>query len=201
MTRNLVMDLQDTGTTVKYLIRDRDRDSRATAAFDAVLANSGITTITIGIRVPRMNAIMERWIRTCRTELLDRTLILNQVHLLHALREFETFYHDHRTPRPTGRSSPWPTPPHRSPNQADWITSSSDDVIDSAASSTSTTMPPDPARMRFSAPTGGGELFLYACIEQRCGERIQLPSTVTMHTPTIGCCTVSPSRCSGAHNV
>jgi putative transposase len=27
-----------------------------------------------GIRVPRMNAIMERWIRTCRAELLDRTL-------------------------------------------------------------------------------------------------------------------------------
>jgi hypothetical protein len=32
-----------------------------------------------------MNAIMERWIRTCQTELLDRTLILNQAHLLHAL--------------------------------------------------------------------------------------------------------------------
>jgi putative transposase len=43
MARNLVMDLQDTGTTVKYLIRDRD--SRYTAAFDAVLADSG-TTIT-----------------------------------------------------------------------------------------------------------------------------------------------------------
>jgi hypothetical protein len=58
MARNLVMDLQDTGTTVKYLIRDRD--SRYTAAFDAVLADSGITTITTGIRVPRTNAIMKR---------------------------------------------------------------------------------------------------------------------------------------------
>jgi len=30
-----------------------------------------------------MNAIMERWIRTCRRELLDRTLIWNQQQLLH----------------------------------------------------------------------------------------------------------------------
>jgi hypothetical protein len=29
--------------------------------------------LTTGIRMPRMNAIMERWIRTCRHELLDRT--------------------------------------------------------------------------------------------------------------------------------
>jgi putative transposase len=69
------MDLQDTATTVTYLIRDWD--SRCTAAFDAVLAHSGITITKTGIRVPQMNAIVERWVRTCRTELLDRTLILN----------------------------------------------------------------------------------------------------------------------------
>jgi hypothetical protein len=43
-----------------------------------------------------MNAIMERWIQTCRRELLDRTLIWNHRHLLHALREFELFYNCHR---------------------------------------------------------------------------------------------------------
>jgi putative transposase len=43
-----------------------------------------------------MNAIMERWVRTCRHELLDRTLIWNQRHLLHALREYEVFYNEHR---------------------------------------------------------------------------------------------------------
>jgi hypothetical protein len=43
-----------------------------------------------------MNAIMERWVQTCRRELLDRTLIWNQAHLLHALREFEQFYNSHR---------------------------------------------------------------------------------------------------------
>jgi putative transposase len=46
--------------------------------------------------MPRMNSIMERWVQTCRRELLDRTLIWNQRHLLHALREFEQFYNGHR---------------------------------------------------------------------------------------------------------
>ena len=44
----------------------------------------------------RGNAIMERWVQACRRELLDRTLIWNQRHLLHALREFEQFYNCHR---------------------------------------------------------------------------------------------------------
>jgi putative transposase len=43
-----------------------------------------------------MNSIMGRWVQTCRRELLDRTLIWNQRHLLHALREFEQFYNRHR---------------------------------------------------------------------------------------------------------
>ena len=43
-----------------------------------------------------MNAVMERWVETCRRELLDRTLILNQRHLRHALREYEVFYNEHR---------------------------------------------------------------------------------------------------------
>ena len=43
-----------------------------------------------------MNAIMERWVLTCRRELLDRTLIWNHRHLLHTLREFEQFYNGHR---------------------------------------------------------------------------------------------------------
>lgn len=43
-----------------------------------------------------MNSIMERWVQTCRRELLDRTLIWNQRHLLHALREFEQHYNYHR---------------------------------------------------------------------------------------------------------
>lgn len=48
--------------------------------------------ITSGVRMPRMNSIMRRWIQSCRRELLNRTLIWNQRHLLYALREFAIFY-------------------------------------------------------------------------------------------------------------
>ena len=87
--RNLAMDLHDAGSTARFLIRDRD--GKYPALFDSILADSGITVVRSGVRIPRMNAIMERWVRTCRRELLDRTLIFNQRHLLHALREYETF--------------------------------------------------------------------------------------------------------------
>jgi putative transposase len=55
--------------------------------------------VKTGIRAQRMKAIMERWVRSCRTELLDRTLIVNRAHLLHALCEDETFYNQHRPHR------------------------------------------------------------------------------------------------------
>jgi putative transposase len=92
--RNLAMDLHDAGSTARYLIRDRD--GKYPALFDTILADSGITAVCSGVQMPRMNAIMERWVRTCRHELLDRTLTWNQRHLLHALREYETFYNAHR---------------------------------------------------------------------------------------------------------
>jgi transposase InsO family protein len=92
--RNLVMDLEDVGCPVRYMIRDRD--GKYPALFDTILADAGITVVRTGVRIPRMNAIMERWVRTCRRELLDQTLILNQRHLLHALREYEAFYNEHR---------------------------------------------------------------------------------------------------------
>ncbi|WP_242624092.1 transposase [Micromonospora kangleipakensis] len=63
--------------------------------------------------MPRMNAIMERWIQTCRRELLDRTLIWNQAHLLHALHEYERHYNGHRPHRGISNARPMhplPTP-------------------------------------------------------------------------------------------
>jgi transposase len=92
--RNLVMDLHDVGSNARYLIRDRD--GKYPALFDAILADAGIRIVRSGVQIPRMNAIMERWVRTCRRELLDRTLIWNQRQLLHALRDYEIFYNQHR---------------------------------------------------------------------------------------------------------
>jgi transposase InsO family protein len=102
--RNLVMDLEDAGCQAKYLIRDRD--GKYPHLFDAVLADTGITVVLSGVQMPRMNAIMERWVRTWRRELLDRTLIWNQRHLLHALREYEVFYNTHRPHQGIAKARP-----------------------------------------------------------------------------------------------
>jgi transposase InsO family protein len=102
--RNLVMDLEDVGSRARFLIRDRD--SKFTATFDAVLADAGLEVVKSGVRMPRMNSITERWIQICRRELLDRTLIWNLSHLLHALREFESFYNGHRPHRTLEQAAP-----------------------------------------------------------------------------------------------
>jgi transposase InsO family protein len=66
--RNLAMDLHDTATAaaagpvMRFLIRDRD--GKYPLSFDTILADSGITVIRTGVRIPRMNAVMERWGRS-----------------------------------------------------------------------------------------------------------------------------------------
>jgi transposase InsO family protein len=102
--RNLTMDIDDTGCRVKYLIRDRD--GKYPALFDAILADIGITAVLSGIQLPRMNSVIERWIQSCRHELLDRTLIWNQAHLLRALREYERHYNLHRPHRGISNARP-----------------------------------------------------------------------------------------------
>ena len=104
------MDLEDAGCRGRFLIRDRD--GKFPDQFDAILAHTGIQTVLTGVRMPRMNAVMERWVQTCQRELLDRTLIWNQWHLLHALREFETFYNEHRPHQGMANARPLkPLPP------------------------------------------------------------------------------------------
>ncbi|WP_255436128.1 integrase core domain-containing protein [Salinispora sp. H7-4] len=53
-----------------------------------------------------MNSITERWIQACRHELLDRALIWNHAHLLHALREYEHHHNQHRPHRGIANARP-----------------------------------------------------------------------------------------------
>jgi transposase InsO family protein len=155
--KNLVMHLEDAGSRSRSMIRDRD--GKFPGLFDQVLIDAGIKVVLSGIRIPRMNSIMERWVQTCRRELLDRTLIRNQAHLLHALREFEHFYNEHRPHQGIANARPLrplPAPltdPGRSPG------STCEDATASAASCTNTNMPLEP----------------YGC-GSRQGQRSQMPT-------------------------
>jgi putative transposase len=56
--RNLLMDLDDAGTSLKFVLHDRD--ASFTAAFDAVFQAAGARVIHSAVQAPRMNSIMER---------------------------------------------------------------------------------------------------------------------------------------------
>jgi len=102
--RNLLMDLGDAGTRAKFILHDRD--ASFTQAFDAVFQAAGIRVTRSAVQAPRMNSITERWIGSCRRELLDRTLIWNLRHLMMMLREYEDFYNSHRPHRALDQAAP-----------------------------------------------------------------------------------------------
>ena len=144
--RNLLMDLGDRADRLRFLIRDRD--SKFTTAFDAVFAGADLRIIRTPVRVPRANAITERFIGTLRRECLDHLLITGPRHLEVVLREYVQHFNTHRPHRsldqrpPAGATSPQnPGPP-----------SACSDETGSAASSTSTSRSHEVTQ--FSAPTG-----------------------------------------------
>ena len=102
--RNLLMDLEDAGAWVKFVIHDRD--ASFTAGFDEVFRAGDARIIRSAVQAPRMNSIMERWIGSCRRELLDRTLVWNHRHLMAVLREYEDFRSTHRPHRALKQAAP-----------------------------------------------------------------------------------------------
>ena len=95
--RNLLMELGDRADRFRFLIRDRD--SKFTAAFDAVFTGADIRIIRTPVRAPRANAIAERFIGTLRRECLDHILITGPRHLDVVLREYVQHYNAHRPHR------------------------------------------------------------------------------------------------------
>jgi putative transposase len=68
--RNLLMG-DDRAGRFRFLVRDRD--TKFTAAFDAVFAGEAIEVLRTPVRAPQANAYAERWVGTVRRELLDRS--------------------------------------------------------------------------------------------------------------------------------
>jgi putative transposase len=93
--RNLLMDLEERGRQVRFLVHDRD--SKFSAAFDAVFATEGIRIIRTPVRAPNANAHVERWVGSVRRECLDRLLIAGRRHLEHVLRA-DAHHYNHGRP-------------------------------------------------------------------------------------------------------
>ena len=92
--RNLLMDLGERAARFEFLIRDRD--SKFTAAFEAVFTGNGTRIIKTPVRSPRANSFAERYVGTLRCECLDHLLIHGERHLLQILAEYSPHYNMHR---------------------------------------------------------------------------------------------------------
>ena len=78
----------------QYLILDRDvRFSGEVATMLEYLPSELIRT---AYRSPWQNGVAERWVGSCRRELLDHVIVLSESHLRRLLRDYLEYYHDDR---------------------------------------------------------------------------------------------------------
>jgi len=92
--RQLSWQIQDGMVPVRFLIHDRD--TKFAAAFDRVFRSEQVTIIQTPVRAPNANAFAERWIRSVRTECLDKLLILGERHLHYVLTAYVAYYNHAR---------------------------------------------------------------------------------------------------------
>ena len=97
VARNFVADLEDHGRQFRFLLRDRD--TKFTANFDAVLASAGIEVVRMPVQAPRANAFAERWVGTVRRECLDHLLIVSRRHLESVVCDYVRHYNRSRPHR------------------------------------------------------------------------------------------------------
>ena len=79
----------------RYLIHERD------AAFNAeVVATAkvlGVNSVRTSFKSPWQNGVAERFVGSCRRDLLDHVIVLNERHLKRLMAEYVRHYHDDRT--------------------------------------------------------------------------------------------------------
>jgi transposase InsO family protein len=104
--RNLLIDLDDRGRQVRFLLHDRD--AKFAAAFAALFASAGIRIVRTPVRAPNANAHVERWVGSVRCECLDRLLIVGRRQLEHVLRVYLRYYNCGRPHRALDLKLPEP---------------------------------------------------------------------------------------------
>jgi putative transposase len=79
----------------KYLIHDRD--AKFGDAVNEAIAAIGLSAAKTFFRSPWQNGVAERWVESCRRDLLDHVVPLNERHLRRLLSEYVRYYHEDRT--------------------------------------------------------------------------------------------------------
>jgi putative transposase len=78
----------------RYLIHDRS--SLFTKEFRSILQSGGVKTLKLPARSPNLNAFAERFVRTIKSECLDRMILIGEGSLRRAVDQFCDHYHRER---------------------------------------------------------------------------------------------------------
>ena len=101
-------------TLYRYAILDRD--GKFSTEVRAALKASGLRPIVTSRESPWQNGIAERWVGSCRRELLDHVIALNEAHLRRLLRSYVNYYHADRTHDGLGKEAPGGRPTQNRPS-------------------------------------------------------------------------------------
>lgn len=74
-----------------------DRDSIFSPRFKSIVEGSGVEILLTAYQAPNMNAHAERFVRSIKSECLDRMIFLGQVSLDRAISEYVEHYHNERS--------------------------------------------------------------------------------------------------------
>lgn len=74
-----------------------DRDGKFGETVSSALRDVGLTPIKTSFRSPWQNGVAERWVGSCRRDLLDHVIPINERHLKRLLSEYVRYYHSDRT--------------------------------------------------------------------------------------------------------
>ncbi len=91
-----------------YLIHDRD--PLYTEAFRKMLESSGIKTVRTLPMAPNLTPVVERFIRTIKSECLGRMLIFGESHLRYCIEQYCLHYHHERPHQGLGNNMIEPPP-------------------------------------------------------------------------------------------
>jgi transposase InsO family protein len=102
----------------RYVILDRD--TKFDSAVITFLQSTGLTPKRTSVQAPWQNGISERWIGSCRREMLDHVIALNEQHLRRLVRDYVSYYHQDRIHDSLEKDTPnrRPVEPKPSPNAA-----------------------------------------------------------------------------------
>src|SRR5246500_1186596 len=74
-----------------------DRDSKFGSDVVSAVRDTGSQPTRTAFRSPNLNGVAERWVGSCRRDLLDHVIILNERHLKRLMSSYLLYYHEDRT--------------------------------------------------------------------------------------------------------